>query len=303
MNKYIYILIIFVLSSSGIMAQQRPDTTFVTELEKPIFAKGKGPAICIDAAHNNFHTSETGFAPFSKVLRLDGFVIRSVTETLQMDLEPLKDCQVFVVANPLHESNINNWRLPNPSAYSEKEISHLNDWIRTGGSLFLIADHMPFAGAAEKLARSFGFEFNNGFASLEKEENEPDLFNQSNGRLVIESLPDKNISSITTFTGSAFKYPSEANPILLFKEGDFSLEPEIAWQFNDSTKTISLEGYSQGAIMDYGEGKLAIFGEAAMFTAQIIDTPQGEFKVGLNNKEMAPQNLEFLRSLIKWLSD
>ncbi|WP_103663738.1 hypothetical protein [Gracilimonas amylolytica] len=303
MNKYIYILIIFVLSSSGIMAQQRPDTTFVTEFEKPIFAKGQGPAICIDAAHNNFHTSETGFAPFSKVLRLDGFVIRSVTETLQMNLEPLKDCQVFVVANPLHESNINNWRLPNPSAFTQNEIDRINDWVNSGGSLFLIADHMPFAGAAEKLGRSFGFEFNNSFASLEKEQNEPDQFNQSNGRLVAESLPDKSISSITTFTGSAFEYPSEANPILLFKEGDFSLEPEIAWQFNDSTKSTSLEGYSQGAIMDYGGGKLAVFGEAAMFTAQVIDTPQGEFKVGLNNKEMAPQNLEFLRSLMKWLSE
>lgn len=303
MNKYIYILIIFVLSSSGIMAQQRPDTTFVTEFEKPIFAKGQGPAICIDAAHNNFHTSETGFAPFSKVLRLDGFVIRSVTETLQMNLEPLKDCQVFVVANPLHESNINNWRLPNPSAFTQNEIDRINDWVNSGGSLFLIADHMPFAGAAEKLGRSFGFEFNNGFASLEKEQNEPDQFNQSNGRLVAESLPDKSISSITTFTGSAFEYPSEANPILLFKEGDFSLEPEIAWQFNDSTKSTSLEGYSQGAIMDYGGGKLAVFGEAAMFTAQVIDTPQGEFKVGLNNKKMAPQNLEFLRSLMKWLSE
>lgn len=223
--------------------------------------------------------------------------------TLDEDPNTLIDCHIYVIANSLHKSNINNWRLPTPSAFTDDEIENLNDWVKDGGRLFLIADHMPFAGAAEKLGRSFGVEFNNGFASLEKQQNEPDVFNAENGRLVVENLPDSKINSITTFTGSAFMYPTDAKPILQFKNGDFSLEPEIAWQFNEDTKTIPLEGYSQGAIMPYGEGRLAVFGEAAMFTAQIINTPQGEFKVGLNNKEMAPQNLEFLRSLMKWLTE
>jgi hypothetical protein len=285
------------------MAQQRPDTSFVDEFSDPLFENGEGPTICIDAAHNNFHTTETGFAAFAKVLRLDGYVIRSVDETIDKETTTLDRCHVFVVANPLHESNINNWRLPNPSAFTQNEIDRINDWVSEGGSLFLIADHMPFAGAAKMLGSSFNFEFINGFASLEKKQNEPDLFNQENGRLVNENLTDRSISSVTTFTGSAFKYPSGAKPILLFKKGDFSLEPEIAWQFNEDTKSTDLEGYSQGALMNYGDGKLAVFGEAAMFTAQVINTPQGEFKVGLNNKEMAPQNIEFLRSLMKWLAE
>jgi len=303
MNKGFYTLIIILMGASGIMAQQRPDTSFVAEFEEPTFVKGEGPAICIDAAHNNFHTAETGFAPFSKVLRLDGYEIKSVNETLDIDSNALNDCHILVIANPIHVSNINNWMLPNPSAFSEKEIEGINEWVRSGGRLFLIADHMPFAGAAVKLGKAFGFQFNNGFASLEKENNQPDVFNTVNGRLIVENLPDPKINSITTFTGSAFIYPTEAKPILLFKNGDFSLEPEIAWQFNEDTKSTPLEGYSQGAIMPYGEGKLAVFGEAAMFTAQIINTPQGVFKVGLNNKEMAPKNLEFLRSLMKWLAE
>lgn len=303
MNKVALTLIIILISTSGIMAQQIPDTSFVAEFDFPNFIKGEGPTICIDSAHNNFHTAETGFSPFSKVLRLDGYSVRSVNNTLVNDSNALNDCHIFVIANPLHESNINNWRLPNPSAFSENEINRINEWVKLGGRLFLIADHMPFAGAAEKLGKAFGFKFNNGFASLEKEQDQPDFFNEDNGRLVVENLPDSEINSITTFTGSAFLYPEEAKPILLFKKGDFSLEPEIAWQFSEDTKTTELVGYSQGAIMPYEEGKVAVFGEAAMFTAQIINTPQGEFKVGLNNKEMAPQNLEFLRSLMKWLAE
>lgn len=303
MIRPLFIICIVLLSVMSARAQQQPDTSFVAEFISPLYGKDQGPMVCIDAAHNNFHTLETGFAPFAKVLRLDGFNARSVKEVLEGETDPLQGCRILVIANPLHESNINNWRLPNPSAFSDNEIQTINEWVHAGGRLFLIADHMPFAGAAEKLGKSFGFQFNNGFASLEKEQNEPDLFNTSNGRLVSENLPDKEITSITTFTGSAFRYPPKANPILVFKNGDFSLEPEIAWQFDEDTKTTDLSGYSQGALLAYGEGKLAVFGEAAMFTAQIIKAPQGEFKVGLNNKEMAPQNLEFLRSLAKWLAE
>lgn len=32
----------------------------------------------------------------------------------------------------------------------------------------------------------------------------------------------------TTFTGSAFTYPKQSEPILIFKESDVSMEPEIA---------------------------------------------------------------------------
>ncbi|MDZ7806741.1 MAG: hypothetical protein U5K71_06465 [Gracilimonas sp.] len=302
MIRTVFTAIVVLISLISANAQQRPDTSFIAIFTDPLFENDAGQTVCIDAAHNNFHTAETGFAPFAKALILDGFKVSSINQKPDSDTESLIDCKILVIVNPLHESNINNWQLPNPSAFSNQEISTIRNWVETGGRLFLIADHMPFAGAAAELGRSFGFEFNNGFASLEKEQNEPDVFNSVNGRLVAENLPDKSIYSVTTFTGSAFQIPSRANPILLFKSGDFSLEPEVAWQFNDDTKTTDITGYSQGAIMKYGKGKLAVFGEAAMFTAQTITTPQGEFKVGLNNKKMAPQNLEFLRSLMKWLA-
>ncbi|MFD2532373.1 hypothetical protein [Gracilimonas halophila] len=283
-----------------IFAQQQPDMSFEFSITEPAYEKGAGPMLCIDSAHNNLHTLESGFSPFARVMREDGYKFKDVDYLLDEEVLPW-ECAVFIIVNPLHESNLGNWVLPNPSAFSEQEIANLNKWVEEGGSLFLIADHMPFAGAAYNLADSFGFRFRNGFATLAKEDNQPDLFSIENGRLLKSPVSGNEVTSVTTFTGSAFTYPEAAIPVLVFKRGDYSLEPEVAWQFDEDTKTVELGNYTQGAIMEYGAGKIAVFGEAAMFTAQKIQTPQGEFKIGLNNRDLAPQNLLFLLNLVHWL--
>lgn len=202
----------------------------------------------------------------------------------QIDLTSLSPCEIIVIVNPLHESNIQNWVLPNPSAFTEEEIEELNIWVKDGGSLLLIADHMPFAEAAYDLASSFGFMLSNGFATLEKESNQPDIFSLENGRLLESPVSGDEITMITLFTGSVFTFPEQAIPVMVFKKGDFSVEPEIAWQFQTNTDTLEINGFAQGAP----------FGEAAMFTAQIINTEQGEFRIGINNERLAPQNLHFI---------
>jgi hypothetical protein len=292
---------LFVLIPTLVIAQQRVDTTFAVDIESPMYSLGEGPVICFDSAHNNFHTLKGGFAPVAYILKKDGYQTRDFREPAD-DIEKLNACEVFITVNPLHESNLGNWELPNPPVYSEAEVETLKKWVEEGGSLFLIADHMPFPGAVTNLAETFGFEFSNGFAQLNKEGNTPDIFSLENQRLRSSPIT-KGITSVTSFTGSAFKYPSEAIPIMLFEEGDRSLEPEIAWQFSDTTKTVDLAGYAQGAIMEYGEGRLAVFGEAAVFTAQTISNAQGKFKFGLNNQNLAPQNLDFLLNIIHWLDD
>jgi hypothetical protein len=135
---------------------------------------------------------------------------------------------------------------------------------------------------------------------LKKEGNHPDYFSLQNERLQEHQMLAGEIQSVTTFTGSAFKYPEKAELILSFKKGDISLEPEIAWQFADTTKTIDLENYAQGAVMNYGKGKLAVFGEAAMFTARDITNENGTFKVGFNSR-LAPNNQQFAVRLMRYL--
>ncbi len=72
--------------------------------------------------------------------------------------------------------------------------------------------------------------------------------------------------------------------------------PQTAWEFKKNTTTASCENLVQGAFMRYGEGRIVVFGEAAMFTAQL----QGKNKVGMNTKS-ASQNAQFLLNTIHWL--
>ena len=50
--------------------------------------------------------------------------------------------------------------------------------------------------------------------------------------------------------------------------------------------------------MDYGAGRIACFGEAAMFSAQLAGP--NHFKAGMNSPEAA-QNFQLLLNLIHWL--
>ena len=74
--------------------------------------------------------------------------------------------------------------------------------------------------------------------------------------------------------------------------------PDTAWVFDDRTRIESVEGWSQGAFQPYGKGKVVMFGEAAMFTAQLAGPEQ--IKMGMNN-EIAPENYQLLLNLIHWL--
>ncbi len=299
MKKYSSLILVFGLFCLSVHAQQRFDTTFTPHIVEPLFDESFAPVICIDSAHNNLHTLGGGFSPFARLMKANGFQVRDMNSSVS-NREVLLGCDIYAIINPLHESNLGNWRLPNPSAFTTQEIIEINNWVNEGGSLFLVADHMPFGGAAYDLAHSFGFEFSNGFARLKKEGSQPDYFSVQNERLVDHTILAGEIQSVTTFTGSAFTYPEEAEIILSFKKGDISLEPEIAWQFEDTTKTIDLENYAQGALMNYGKGKLAVFGEAAMFTARNITNENGTFKVGFNSR-LAPNNQQFAVRLMRYL--
>lgn len=108
----------FLLAPPELSAQQAPDTTHIPELSQPAYSPEEGPAICIDAAHNNLHQLTTGYAPFAAFLRNDGYRVISYENDFVKGASP--DCRILVIANALHESNLGNWVLPNPSAFTEK---------------------------------------------------------------------------------------------------------------------------------------------------------------------------------------
>lgn len=294
-------IIVCLLLPSIYRAQQIPDSNFVYTITSPAYSEGSGPLIYIDGAHNNFHTVQGGFYPVARLLKSDGYRVLGLNEPITK-IDILNDCKILIIANALHSSNNDDWVLPNPSAFTADEISVIKSWVEDGGSLFLIADHMPFAGAAYDLGKAFGFEFLNGFAYTRERMWPPSVFSFNDGTLM--KLPitagvekSEQINEISTFTGSAFKAPGDAIPVLRFTDKNYSLQPDTAWVFNENTPRKMLGGYNQGALLKFGKGKIAVFGEAAMFTAQIVN---GNFKVGINS-EQAPQNAQFALNLIHWL--
>jgi len=290
-------MLLFSLSSA--VGQQRPDTTFDLHISPPAFSPGTGPIIAIDGGHGNFHQVDNRFSPFARVLRADGY--RVTAHKGPFLAEALEKYDVLVIANPLHPDNQGNWQLPTPSAFTDQEIKLVRNWVVAGGSLFLIADHMPFPGATRELGRAFGFELTNGFA-MDNRRRTRERFLRQRGTLhtnVITNGADglAPVDSVISFTGSAFYAPPEAIPILSFDEHYTNTMPEIAWQFQEDTPFHSAEDMLQGAYRTFGQGKVVVFGEAAMFTAQ---TAGPNFKVGINLPEAAP-NIQLLRNIMQWL--
>ena len=282
-------------------AQQTADTSFKPPIPNPAYLSGRGPVVMLDEAHFNFHTADGRYQPFSELLRRDGYVVKA--SRLKFSKVSLKGGQILVIANPLAERNRTDWSLPTPSAFSDEEIEAVRDWVKGGGSLLLIADHMPFPGAAEKLALAFGVRFSNGYAVDEKARG-PILFKLSDGSLrdhqITRGRADaEKVDSVATFTGSAFQVEGSAQPLLVFGPTVKSFMTSVAGQITDETPRVPVKGWYQGAVMQFGKGRVGVFGEAAMFSAQLAG-PNGN-PMGMN-APIAAQNPQFLLNVMHWLS-
>ena len=275
--------------------QQRPDLDFEINIKAPKYSGKTSALIGIDASHNNLHKIDAGFAPFAKLMRADGYELKSVTKITKNNLKPLN---TLIIVNPIHQYNIGNWKRPIVNAFSQQEIKILEEWVKKGGSLMVIADHMPYSGAANELAKAFGFSYEDGFVMNEKQIWPPETYSKKQGNL-FETVLTKNIDSLAGFTGSGLRAPKGAVKIASFPKTHKLLIPEVAWQFENNTKRYDAKGLVMGAIKDYDKGKIAFFTEAAMFTAQIV---QDRFKVGFNSPR-APQNQQFVLNVMHWLDN
>ncbi len=281
------------LYGGWLFSQQVADTVYQYAIPQPRYENGQGSIVQVDAAHHNFHTIGDRYAPFARLLRQDGYQVISNEEMISPAV--LKRGKIFVISNALDSTE--SWELPAHSAFSVLEINTLNTWVKNGGSLFLIADHMPFAGAAADLARSFGFEFMNCYA-LDNRRRSAARFYKGNQTLADHEIT-RGIDTVVTFTGSAFHIPKGATGLLALQHFTL-LFPKIAAHFEEDTPMMESTGYYQGACMPYGNGRIVVMGEAAMFSAQLADADRKP--VGMNHPA-ASQNAPFLLRIMHWLDD
>ena len=293
------IMIAFALSAAS--AQQVNDPDADVSVAHPAFPQKDGPVVAIDSGHSNFHTIDGRYQPFASVLRNDGF--RVVDSKSLFTGDSLSAFKVLVISNALPAALVKDWSLPATSAFSPAEIEALNAWVTGGGSLLLIADHRPFAGSARDLAAAFGFRFVDGVVERDPL-GQRDIFTLADGSLhedVVTRGRDAGsaVTSLQTFTGSAFQAPPAARPIIVLPAGYMSHECLLPCRGTVSETNVG--GYLQGAVMPLGKGRIAVFGEAAMFSAQIVKGSNPPFRGGFNAKS-AEQNKQFILNLMEWLA-
>lgn len=302
-------------SGASLDAQQLPDRDFAPRIAAPAFAPTSGPRLCVDGAHDNFHTLDNRFYAFGQLAARDGYRVAALR--VRFDAASLGACDILVISNAQNGIPWNQQPRPTPSAFTRAEIAEVRAWVERGGALLLIADHQPLAGAARDLAATFGAEFIDGFAyagieaaSIEANRGggsaAPTLFRPADSTL-IGTHPiaqgrraGEHITQVRSFTGQAFRWSSPGVQALLRLPADYvSLEPRYAWQFDSTTASRPVGGWLQGATRHVGRGRAALFGEAAMFSAQLAGAERRP--MGMNAPQ-AEQNAQFVLNTLHWLS-
>lgn len=238
------------------------------------------------------------------MLEPDGYRVGSADSTVNAGL--LEQADIFVIANALHGDHDTGWSLPTLPAFTASEIDAIDRWVASGGSLLLIADHMPFPGATATLADRFGIVFLSGYALGGERGSGPLQFTRAAGTLTDHAIGNgrssaEAVESVASFTGQAFRIVGSAKPLMLMPDDWYVLLPTDAGEFSERTPVVSARGLYHGAVLRHGKGRVAMFGEAAMFTAQVSVRDGVAHPMGMNHPA-AGENAQFVLNVMHWLS-
>lgn len=286
---------------------------FDYENPSPAYAAETGPVITIHR-HVSPYLQRGSYSAFANLASSDGFRINWLDAPLTEDV--LARTDILAIVNAYSRDGADDYRkhstLSVPSIYSEPELDLIENWIRQGGALLLLADHSPFAGGTIRLAERFGVIYLTGHAILEKPNREfvevrvdfqktptsADAGMLASHPITDGSLGVEPIDHFHAFGGQAIIPPPDSVNLLTLPQ-DF--EAILTYRLGEELGTaprIPAGGFSQGLAMDFENGRLAVFGEAGGFTAQRIED---EDAFGLASPD-ADQNAEFALATLRWLA-
>jgi len=273
---------------------QHPDPDFDARVPSPAYpsdAANRHPRVLMDEAHRNFHTASDRYKPFADLLRNDGYIVSSNQQPFTA--ETLKDVDVLVIANAMgpgeHETR---------PAFTPEEEAVLVQWVRTGGSLFLISDHSPFGSAAARLAKQFGVTMHLRFARDDHFhygwDNERLDFSRLNGLLADNAITDgrsasERVNRVVTFTGQSLTGAPDTIPLLRLSDS--------AYDWESRKIRYPAKGHFQALALNFEKGRLVVSGEAALFSAQVDLLG---IKFGMNRADN--DDRQFLLNILHWLS-
>lgn len=283
-------------------AQQQADPDADLSVENPAHVDHH-PRVAIDAAHRNFHTMDGRYAPFAKLMQADGCKV--VANTKPFSAETLAEFDVVVIAN----AGADDDRQP---IFTESEIEALDGWVRSGGALFLIADHAPYGRLAKDLAARFGVEMRNCYTldaehATDTRSASHIAYSHENGLLADHAITrgrndEERVNRVVTFTGQSLGVPGHATALL--RLGDRAVDRIYGLRDGQPvvTDTVSADGRAQLLAFEHGKGRVVVSAEAAMFTAQIVprDDPKNPFRMGFNRP--GSDNRQFALNVMRWLA-
>ncbi len=289
-------------------AQQVPDSTFDTRIERPAWPQGRGPRLVLDESHHNFHTLDGRYRPFGDLARADGF--RVAAGTARFTRASLAACDLLLIANALGAPDMGDPAAEQP-AFTDAEVAELVRWIERGGALLLVADHAPMGSAAASLGRALGVDMRRAY-TLDPARSaagnpttiayEPGAGLDTSHAIARGRAGDPPVRRVVTYTGQSLDGPAGAAKLLALSDEAFDAMVTFGqWQSLDSIPADARRpaaGRAQGLAFERGRGRVVVMGEAAMLTAQLAG-PGGRFKVGMN----APgsDDRQFAINVLRWL--
>ena len=297
MKRSLIVCLLLLCLSVVVGAQQLPDPEFNTNVANPAYTKSE-PRVLFDEAHHNFHTTDGRYKPFADLLRNDGY--RVVRNRQPFSKETLNSFKVLVIANALGAEEMDDDGA-DASAFTEEECQAVQEWVKGGGSLLLIADHAPFGGAAASLAKRFDVDMSKGFTYDEANsvEGSPSIliFSRDNKLLATHPITEgrdekERLNRVQSFTGQSLKGPADGVSIL--KLADTAKDSPD----RNTDASVSAAGRAQALAFKFGKGRVVVQGEAAMLSAQISGPEKS--KMGMNVP--GNDNRQYALNVMHWLS-
>lgn|SRR5690606_9903497 len=293
------LLLIFAPSYSGGQTVSDPD--FKVKLTYPLYPHKNGPLLLYDQYHYNAFSLSGQYKGFADVVEAEGYRLRAYKAAIERDV--LSQAKVFVTVNALSHPSL--WDLPNTSVYREEEIEALYRWVHDeGGSLLIITDQMPSAGAVGSLAARFGFNLINGFTH--RVDGQPELFTREIGNLLPSPVTDRKgrqVHQLRLWGGSGFIPPEDAEVFAVLDAAyriylPSKIEETETGIRNDMPYIIGTQ-LANGALLECGKGRVCIFADASSFTALLKGI--NSRKVGMNHPD-GKDHVFLLLNVLEWLS-
>lgn len=310
-------IIVFALAAGGLLfylanREQLYDPNFNTRVADPAY-RTDPPRVLYDEAHLNLHTADGRYKGLVDLIKNDGYDLRVNRDAFTV--ERLNGVSVLMVVGARGPNDANN----NP-AFTEPEIAVIDQWVRAGGSLLLIADHFPFGAAAEPLGRRLGVDMGNGIVEDPKN-HEPKLdeshviFSRENGLLHEHPITQgrkqsERIERVLTFTGTSLRGPAEGSAFLSLSDAAVdrpASAPTVDKAGGDVRvsvtygEPVSARGRAQGLAMEVGKGRVVVLSEAGMLSAQRNGpggSPVGMNFPGYDNRQLALNIMHWLSRLL-----